>query len=438
MVQTVRFSPWNGFSTHFYELGDHPMTIGVSWRRLVNVCIIPSIMKITRVDCYLLGARSPSGYRPGSAIIRVETDQGIVGHGETLMGLFCAPAAKAITDYYAPLLIGKDPDDIGGLWRLMLDSSIWWGRAGAAVSVIGGIESALWDIRGLRAGKPCYQLINLDNRDSLPVYASLGSSPETTDDAAKVMKQLKQDGFNALKTGLQFGVSSIAPRGDELVDRLDNTLEVLRNHAPADFMIAVDGHSGGIPDPITREEALAVVRVLEKYDVNFFEEALSYRDPAGYAWLRQQSKVRIAGGESLSLIDGFATYLDIDALDVVQPDVNYVGGIGQAAEVVRMAQRKGLAAIPHAWCGGPGFMANVHLAFAFNFIERLEMPPEWNDLQTETILERPAVVDGIIHAPTAPGLGIRFDPSMASRFPYTPELAERASGLIVLTETGKQ
>lgn len=404
-----------------------------------STCDSAKTVKITNVQCCLCGARSPSGYRPGSAIIRVETDQGIAGHGETLMGLFCAPAGKAIADYYAPLLIGKDPDDIDGHWRLMFDSSVWWGRAGAAVSVIGGIETALWDIRGLRAGKPCYQLINEDHRDALPVYASLGSSPSDDDALRRTVEQVKANGFFALKCGLQFGLDNASPRGEELVARLDQTLAAIRRHAGEQFTIGIDGHAGGIPDPYTRDEALGVVRVLEKYGVSFFEEPLSYRDPAGYAWLRKQSRVRIAGGESLSLADGFAAYLDIGALDVVQPDANYVGGITQAAQVIRMAQQRGLAAIPHAWCGGPGLMANIHLAFAFDFVECLEMPPEWNDLQIATILQRPTVEEGgLIRAPTAPGLGIRFDPSMVDRFPYSDDLPERASGLIVVEPAEKR
>jgi L-alanine-DL-glutamate epimerase-like enolase superfamily enzyme len=213
---------------------------------------------------------------------------------------------------------------------------------------------------------------------------------------------------------------------------MDATLAAIRASAGDDFVIGVDGHMGGVPDPIGREEALAVARVLERHGVSFFEEPLSYLDPAGYAWLRQRTSVRIAGGESLCLREGFQAFTDLGALDILQPDVNYVGGLSQAVAVVRLAEEQGLRVLPHAWCGGPGFVANAHLALAFDRVERLEMPRHLTDLQAAALVEPPVIRDGLLHAPTAPGLGISFDPALAARFPFTPGLAERASGMMVI------
>ena len=395
-------------------------------------------MIITSVRCYLAGTHNRAGYHAGSALIRVETDEGIAGHGEALLGLFCGEAAEAITRYYEPLLIGADPAAIDELWQRMFDSSVWWGRAGAATSVLGAIEIALWDIAGKRANRPCYQLLSDANRPDVPVYASLGAAPASVELLAPLVQQLLAEQFRGLKLGLQFGdeagLEFSSPTGPELLSRLRATLETIRAVAGDDFVIGVDGHMGGIPDPISRAEALDVAQVLGEYGVSFFEEPLSYLDPDGYAWLRERSPVRISGGESLALDAGFRVFVERHAFDILQPDANYVGGFGQALKVAGMAAEHGLGMMPHAWCAGPGFMANVHLALACGVVERLEMGRELTDFQAATLVQPPQLRDGVLLAPTAPGLGIDFSPEMIEQFAFPPGLAERGSGLVTLPE----
>jgi len=390
-------------------------------------------MKITRVGCYLCTARL-GGYEAGSAIIRVETDAGFCGHGETLMGLFLARSVEVIVKYFEPLLVGSDPVEIETLWQRMFDSSGWWGRSGDGTSVLGAIETALWDIKGQVLEKPCYQLLGGTPHTSIPVYASLGPSAEDVETLRRLVDRIQGAGFRAFKMGLQFGLMGenrfYTPQGDELLYKVECTLGAAREYIGSDLLIGMDGHMGGVPQPIGRADALKVARVLEGHKVAFFEEPLSYLDPKGYAWLRGQTTVPISGGESVSLVQGFESLVDLEALDIVQPDANWVGGLGQGAAVVRLARSHGLAAMPHAWCGGPGIMANLHLAFAFDTTLRLEMPLQFTDLQQATMAEIPRIVQGEIQAPTAPGLGIRFDPSVAEKFPYVEGLVERASGLM--------
>lgn len=390
-------------------------------------------MKITRVDCYLCTA-SLGGYQAGSAIIRVETDAGVSGHGETLMGLFCARVVPVITEYFEPLLVGRDPLDIQEHWQRMFDSCGWWGRSGDATSILGAIETALWDIKGQILEKPCYQLLGGDPQKQIPVYASLGPSAGDAETLRRLVDTIHGAGFRAFKSGLQFGVMGenrfYTPRGEELLDKVETMLAELRGYIGQDLLIGIDGHMGGVPTPIGREEALQVARVLEQYKIAFFEEPLTYLDPSGYAWLRSLTSVAISGGESLSLLEGFEVFWERDALDIVQPDVNWVGGLGQAAKVIQTAKSRGLAAMPHAWCGGPGIMANLHAAFAFDNVLRLEMPLHFTDLQQASIIELPKVEGGFIQEPTAPGLGIHFTPEMAEKYPYVEGLVERASGLM--------
>ena len=153
-----------------------------------------------------------------------------------------------------------------------------------------------WDIAGKRASRPCYQLLSDANRPDVPVYASLGAAPASVELLAPLVQQLLAEQFRGLKLGLQFGdeagLEFSSPTGPELLSRLRATLETIRAVAGDDFVIGVDGHMGGIPDPISRAEALDVAQVLGEYGVSFFEEPLSYLDPDGYAWLRERSPVR--------------------------------------------------------------------------------------------------------------------------------------------------
>ncbi|MBP6508041.1 MAG: mandelate racemase/muconate lactonizing enzyme family protein [Opitutaceae bacterium] len=388
-------------------------------------------MKISAVTCHLCSSATSLGDAVGSAIIRVETDEGICGHGEPLMGMFCGEAALALVNYYAPLLIGRNPLDRASIWQRMFDSSVWWGRSGPTVSVMGAIANALWDIEGKLAGKPCHQLLRENGPAEMPVYASLGPSPQAVE-VAELVERLQGRGFRAAKIGPYFrqGGGIAGPRGAALLATMEPVLAAMRESGGVDFGLIVDGHMGGVPDPFTREEALELAKLLERYGCLFFEEPLSYMDPEGYAWLRQRTQVRIAGGESLCLRREFEQFVNLGALDVLQPDANFVGGVDNFMAVAALAGEHGLPVIPHAWTAGPGVMANLHLAFAATQTEMLEMGQHLTELQRATMLDPPRIQAGRLLAPTAPGLGIEFDPRLTEKFPYPAGIAERASGLM--------
>jgi L-alanine-DL-glutamate epimerase-like enolase superfamily enzyme len=389
-------------------------------------------MKITAVTCHLCCSTTSLGDAIGSAIVRVETDEGVCGHGEPLMGMFCGEAALALVNYYAPLLIGRDPLQRSPLWQRMWNSSVWWGRSGANVSVMGGIANALWDIEGKVAGQPCHRLLRADAPASIPVYASLGPAPAVAEVPALVAR-LRSGNFIAAKIGPFFrkaGGGIAGPKGAALRAVMKPVLVAIQREGGPDFGIMADGHMGGVPDPFTREEALDFALLLADHDCRFFEEPLSYLDSGGYAWLRERTNVRIAGGESLSLRRGFEEFVRQGALDVLQPDANFVGGVDQFTAVAALADAHGLAVIPHAWSAGPGVMANLHLSFGCPRVEMLEMGQHLTELQRATFTDPPRVESGRLSAPTQPGLGIEFTPEIARKFPFSPGLAERASGLM--------
>ena len=388
-------------------------------------------MKITSVTCHLCRSHASVEDSIGSAIVEIGTDEGIRGLGEPLMGMFCGEAAQALVGYYTPMLLGQDALDRNNAWKRMWDSSVWWGRGGDAVSVMGGIINALWDIAGKAAGKPCYQLIRGSVPAPIPVYASLGLSPHA-EEIPTTIARLRARGFRALKIGPFFrehdGV--YGPRGSQLMHRMHSVLSAIRCEGGPEFGLMFDGHMGGVPDPFSREEALDMAHLLEEFGCRFFEEPLSYLDPEGYAWLKKRTRVRISGGESLSLRHGFERFLRHGALDILQPDANFVGGVDSFSAVVALASENRLDVIPHAWSGGPGVMANIHLAFGHPAVAMLEVGEQATDLQNDTIVSPLRIIDGCLSPPTEPGLGSKFSPEVRRRFPFPPGLAERASGVL--------
>ncbi len=206
----------------------------------------------------------------------------------------------------------------------------------------------------------------------------------------------------------------------------------MRRAAGDMFMIGVDGHMGGIPEPITAIEGLEVARVLERFGVSFFEEPLSYLDPAGYAWLRQRAGVRIAGGESLALRAGFQSFTDQEALEypTARFELRRRNRTGHRdRRPCRGVRAERAAALLVRW--PLALWPMFTWRWRSSVVERLEMARELTDLQVATLAERPMIRDGVLLAPTAPGLGIDFEPSLAERFAFTPGLAERASMIVV-------
>ena len=171
-------------------------------------------MRVTAVRTVLVTApwTGDPFWQPGelfertAALVVVETDEGLSGVGETIMGYFCADTVPPLVDYYGGLLVelGLDPRQPEACFRELYQRSLWWGRVGLGLSVLSGVEMALWDIAGKAAGRPVHELIGGPAHDRLPLYASggTGSWPlERTVDQARRYESL---GFRGLKIGTGF------------------------------------------------------------------------------------------------------------------------------------------------------------------------------------------------------------------------------------------
>lgn len=329
-----------------------------------------------------------------TTLVKITTDQGIVGWGEAHAPLAPAVHAKIITDLFAPILMGQDARAIEPLWEKLYSSQRMRGYAtGFYTESIAAIDIALWDILGKFAGLPVYQLLGGKFRDSIPTYTSAGSVEGIQADL--------EAGFRAFKTG--YNKTS--------TDGIDKIAE----------MSSVIGDKGQLMiDSLGAFKLHEAVMVGRKFDelgnVGWFEDALMPEDTAGYAQLAAALDTPVVVGETLSNRFQFRDLFMKEGADIVNPDVSRAAGITECKRIANLADAFGKLWSPHVSTGMPPYVAaSLHLAVATPNAVVMEggnihrssdvKLSRGNVLLKEPIEFHP----GHAVVPEKPGLGIEFD-----------------------------
>ncbi|HVZ15372.1 MAG TPA: mandelate racemase/muconate lactonizing enzyme family protein, partial [Bauldia sp.] len=340
-------------------------------------------------------------------LVRVTTDEGIVGLGEVVSSSYIgraiieAPKSAPRRHGLAAVLIGKDPLDPVARWHDMYEASRWYGRAGAALHVISGIDTALWDIVGRAQGKSVADVWGR-KRDKVRAYASV-LFPETAAEAAALTERMLAKGVTAIKYGW-------GPFGRERARDLA-LMTAIRRTAGDDVEIMVD--AGRIWDAAT-----AIDRgneLFERFNITWLEEPLHDEDFDGYRVLAAAAKGRIAGGEAEDTFAAFAKLLD-NGVHVVQPDVGRAGGLTICRRVSEAAAAHKAWAVPHCFGTGVNLVASIQWMGAAADAPFNEYPFTDSPLRNELIAGVPDPVDGMIPIPDAPGLGIELNESVVQRY----------------------
>lgn len=339
----------------------------------------------------------PLGTTRSALVVKIETDAGIVGWGET--GAISG-ARGTIDNHLAPLLTGQNPLHHRTLWR-----KIWGANFGNGLAV-GAVDMALNDIRGKAFGLPVADLFAGRVRDRVPVYASTmnymeGEEPEDLYPRQAVEKA--NEGFTALKMRL----------GRYSVSREAKVAQAVRDAVGPDVRLMVDGNAA-----YTLRSAVQMGRVLDELNFDFFEEPLPQSPRyAGYPELRQKLPLPLAGGEAVDSRIAAKDLIDRRAIDIIQPDAALCGGIGEALFIAEMAALSGVPCIPHCWGGAISIAASVQLLSLLpephwglpTDTPLLELDQSENPWRTELVRNPFRVVEGKITVPTKPGLGIEVD-----------------------------
>jgi L-alanine-DL-glutamate epimerase-like enolase superfamily enzyme len=362
-------------------------------------------MKIRSVRAYGLRGGTPKGgwsseLRPEDCVhtlVIVETDEGLRGVGSVFSNDALVKAALVVLE---PLYLGENALEPERVSEKLHQHTFWLGRGGSITHATSGIDIALWDILGQAAGQPVGRLLGGRYRERVRPYASiLMQEPEPLADE---LSRLKELGWRAFKIGWgPFGkVSHVL---DEAIVR------AARRAVGDDCLLMVDAGASDAFWPNGLKWALRTARMLADYGVHWFEEPLKPDALEDYVLLRRQAPLPIAGGEVLTRRQSFQPWLEAGALDIVQPDVTKVGGIGEERRIAWMAQEHGARFIPHGWNTAVGLAADLQLASAFpetDLVEYLPGSPYIDELAAGGwCLDE----EGMLAIPDRPGLGLELD-----------------------------
>jgi D-galactarolactone cycloisomerase len=329
-------------------------------------------------------------------LVRVETDDGLVGWGEAFGHAAIAATKAALDSIVAPLVVGRDAGDINALTRQVLHGVHLLGRNGPFVYAFSGVEIALWDLLGKRAGQPLWRLLGGSAPAPLDAYASLLSYGGDLELVARNTAEARARGYRHIK-----------------LHELTREAVLAAKAAAPDAAVMLDVNCAWTP-PVARGKAAAMAGE----GLLWLEEPVwPPEDTAGLTSLRRYG-IPLSAGENTAGLFGFRALIEAGAIDVAQPSVTKVGGVGEMKRVIALAQAHGVEVVPHSPYFGPGFVATLHLAAAL--IERPIIEVLWLDMEANPFDPWVRAEGGKVAVPSAPGLGCDPDPAVLARYTKAP------------------
>src|SRR3954468_21756726 len=359
---------------------------------------LESGLKVTGIKVFGVSL-TPTSDRP-YVFCKLETNQGIVGWGEcALEGK--AGATMACIEDFKEFVVGADPMQVEHIWQSMYVHSFY--RAGPVMgSAMSAIDQALWDIRGKALGVPVYKLLGgpLDARGVRGYYHADGV--RTPEALRKLRETAIQQGVSCFKTGIPGYYEWIDTR--KKISAAVKGMEVLRESLGPDIDIAVDFHAKTSPTV-----ASILVKEVEPLNLLFIEEPCPPENVPAMARIARRSTTPIATGERLVASYGCRELIEMGVIDILQTDINHVGGITGLWKVAATADVSSISMAPHA-CEGPiGGLATIHVdATIPNFVVQEicgQVKPNAADKVWEEWLGFPAMrmVDGRFPLADKPG-----------------------------------
>lgn len=400
----------------------------------VNRYSSPSDLKITDMR---IAEISDVVFR--TPIVRIYTNQGIVGHGDVRDG-----AAKEYALFLKSRILGENPCNVERLFKI-INQFGHHGRQGGGVS---GVEMALWDLAGKAYGVPVYQLLGGKYRDRVRVYCDTTTSDDPHEYAQRMQERVDK-GYTALK--MDIGINLIkdvpgalinSPYGDEDdiqpwkheyrgynltehpftrvqvtekgVDRLMEFIDVMRSQIGYEIPMGTDhwGHFGV-------NEAIKLARAAEKYNLAYMEDLIPWQYTDQWREITTSTVTPTQTGEDIYMLHGgFKELIDKRAVDIVHPDPNTAGGILETKKIGDYATSQGVGFMHHHAAGPVSFLGCVHSAAAtenFMWLEHHAVDkPDFENLVTG--LEKPLVEDGYVKVPEKPGIGVELNEEVVKEY----------------------
>lgn len=372
----------------------------------------PGRLKVT--DMKVFGVTWEKDSDRPYVFVKIETDAGVVGWGEaTLEGK--AGATMATVNDLREFIVGQDPMRVEHHWQSMYVHAFY--RAGPIMgSAISGIDQALWDIRGKVLGQPVYRLLG-GPVDSRGVRGYYHARANTDEEMAALRESAKRLGVTAFKSGIPGYYEWIET--NQSISRAVDRIERLRRGVGDDIDIGIDFHAKTSPTV-----ASIICKEVEPLNLMFIEEPCPPENIKAMARISRRTTVPIATGERLVASYSCRELVEQGVVDILQVDINHVGGITALWKVGALAQASGVKIAPHA-CEGPiGGMATLHVDAALsNFVVQeicSGVEPTFKEKIWEEWLGFPAMrmKNGYFPLPDQPGLGFELTEQALTKYPF--------------------
>ncbi|MGH2460332.1 MAG: mandelate racemase/muconate lactonizing enzyme family protein [Chloroflexota bacterium] len=339
--------------------------------------------------------------RRGAVIVKIHTDEGIVGLGTPG---YVAPGA--FESWIKPQLIGKDPFAVEQHAKTLRMANGCW-----------GIEIALWDIIGKACGQPLYKLWG-GHADRVPAYASF-VEVRSGEQRAEDVIQAREAGYRAVKLRIHdWTFEADVAQVEAVCKAVGDTMAILVDANQAQQ----PGTQQPEPGPVwTEQRAVRTARALEQLGVYWLEEPLDRYNYEGLSRLCAAVEILIAGGENNRGLHEFRSLIEQNCYDVIQPEALASEGIGQLRKVAALAELHHKLVAPHHGGGGIGLAAHLHLCAAIpnaSYLEVWHDPPCMTGDLFQWYLKEPLRVDsaGNVVVPAKPGLGVELDEEKLARY----------------------
>ncbi|TCK24421.1 mandelate racemase/muconate lactonizing enzyme family protein [Pseudonocardia endophytica] len=362
--------------------------------RIVDVIAFPTSFRLAPDEQVTLGIGTT--VKRDAVIVKVVTDEGVVGWGEAHHGRAPGTVAHLVSTTVRELVVGRDPLDVVGAWDAVYRSQLAsHGTGAAAAMALSGVDMALWDIRGRAAGMPLCALLG-GARRPVPAYAggvAMGHQPPG--DLVAEAVPLVEQGYRALK--LRVG------------DRPDRDLErvrAVRDAVGDDVVLLTDANTG-----YDLADVRAVTPELERLDVGWLEEPFPAHDHRSYAAAARLTRIPLAAGENHYTRFEFHRLVEDGVLSVLQPDLSKAGGVTEVARIAAMASAWKVPVHPHSSMTGLNMAATIHLLAAIDnagyFEADVSRPNRFRDELVSTPWE--LAPDGTVTPLPGPGIGVEVD-----------------------------
>jgi L-rhamnonate dehydratase len=368
-------------------------------------------MKITQVEAIHLRLPVVNERCDGSQdtlVVRVHTDAGICGIGEVDSSpavakvIIDAPISHKISRGLAECVLGQDPFEIERLIHRMYEGTIFFGRQGAVIQAMSGVEIALWDIVGKATQRPVYQLLGGGFRKTFRAYASIlfGDTPDETE---RIGRHLASIGYRAVKFGW-------GPMGQSEASDIAHVRAARRGIGPNVELMVDAGLCWDTATSIRRAKQFG------EFNLTWLEEPLHPDNVDGYRRLcASNPPMRIAAGEEICDVKEMAAMMDV-GLDVVQVDVTRVGGLTRSKRMGWDVAERHRLCVNHSYKTGINIAASLHFVAALPNTQYFEYCVEQGALRQTLTKQKFPVIDGDISVPEEPGLGVELDETVVEKY----------------------